>query len=262
MNSTEASGAGEQVLRLLAIARGFESDGHYNEAKFFHAIALSEQVRATGDHPMPGAELEEALAASGHQLPEDLTQRTFVCRRCGQVFFGDPPAECSSCLSGRLTLQELLPIYYLEPLEVAELLSALEAAPAHVRQACSGLDDESARSGEWPLEEVLSHLVGAQHLMMGRARRMVNEDDPELIAVPSSSVKESGDRSFSELMQAFAEERMTDVDWLRGLRDAQWRRTGRHREWGRITVLQQLSYLARHEQSHWPDLEVAATAAR
>jgi len=42
---------------------------------------------------------------------------------------------------------------------------------------------------------------------------------------------------------------------LRGLGEADWRRTGRHPEWGRISVIQQLSYLARHEQSHWPDLE-------
>ncbi|HEY8742394.1 MAG TPA: DinB family protein [Chloroflexota bacterium] len=258
MNPTDAAEVGEKVLRLLAVARGLESDGHYNEAKFFRAAALSEEIKATVEHPTPGAELEKALADSGHHLPADITQRIFVCRRCGQVFRGDPPGECSACHSGRLTFQEVLPIYYLEPLDVPLLLAALEASPERVRQACSGVDDQSARRGEWPLAEVMSHFLGAQHLMIGRVHRMVEEEDPELAAIPSSAVKEPGQRSFSELLEAFTRERVEEVAWLRGLGEAEWRRIGRHPEWGRITVIQQLSYLTRHEQSHWPDLEAAS----
>jgi len=254
----EAAGVGEKVLRLLAVARGFESDGHYNEAKFFRATALSEEVKATAEHPSRGPELEKALVDSGHHLPDDITQRIFVCRRCGQVLRGDPPAECSVCYSGRLTFQEVLPIYYLEPLEVPLLLAALETSPDRVRQACSGVDDQSALRGEWPLAEVMSHLLGAQHLMMGRVHRMVEEEDPELTAIPSPAVKEPGRPTFSQLLEAFGRERLEEVAWLRGLGEADWRRTGRHPEWGRITVIQQLSYLARHEQSHWPDLEAAS----
>lgn len=256
MNSTEL-GVGEKVLRLLSIARGFEADGHYNEAKFFRAAALSEEVKATGDHPAPGPELEQALADSGRHPPDNITQRVFVCRRCGQVFLGDPPGECNACHSGRLTFQEVLPIYYLEPLEVAVLLAALQTAPARIVRACAGVDNERARRGKWPLADVMSHLLGAQHLMMGRAHRMVEAEDPELTAVPSPAVKEPGQRNVSELLPVFTRERAEEVAWLRGLSEAQWRRTGRHPEWGRITIIQQLSYLTRHEQSHWPDLEAA-----
>jgi len=249
-----------EVLRLLAVARGLESDGHYNEAKVFRAAALSEEIRATVEHPMPGPELDKAIANSGCHLPEDITQRIFVCRRCGELFRGDPPGECSACHSGRLTFEEVLPVYYLEPLEVPVLLAAMEASPDRIRHACSSVDDVSARLGEWPLAEVMSHFLGAQHLMMGRVHRMVEEEDPELTAVPSTAVKEPGQPVLSHLVEKFTGERLEEVAWLRGLSEAEWRRTGRHPEWGRITVIQQLSYLTRHEQSHWPDLQAASPA--
>src|SRR5438067_4222458 len=142
--------AGGRVLRLLAVARGLEDDGQYNAAKLFRAAALGEANRATRAHPGPGQALERAMDAALDELRRAgadaaLLERleaaratvraggavtlaeapaTFVCRGCGAVALGRPPAACPTCGMGRLTFRELLPTYYLEPLPLPALAEA------------------------------------------------------------------------------------------------------------------------------------------
>lgn len=283
-----SEGVAERVLRLVAIARGLEDDGAYNAAKLLRAAAASELVRATHEHPRPGPELlramedaiaelrrigtdaellalmERALAAvrSGTDRFEGERTRVQVCRRCGEIFLGDLPPRCPTCGIGRLSVEEILPIYFLDPVEVGELVAQLRATPAAVAGLCHGLSEEQARRGEWPPRDVVSHLLGAERLIVGRAVRTLEEEDPEFRAVLPSEVVERGEPAFRELLERLREARERSVARFAALRPEEWRRTGRHPQWGRITLQQQLSYLARHEHSHLGDLDTAARAAR
>lgn len=245
------------IVQLFGVARGLEDEGRYNEAKFYRAAGFAELVRNTIDHPRVGDGLDAAMLGSGVQLPDDTTQRVFICRLCGELFTGPPPDRC--CRSGFLSFMEVLPIYYLEPLEPAAIAGALAEMPSLMRETCGGLTQESAGRGEWPVQEICSHLLSAERLLIGRARRTVAEEDPEFRTVAPSAVKEEPGSSFVVLIDSFARERATDLEWIRRLRPDDWLRTGRHPEWGRITLAQQLSYLARHEHSHLGDLERSAT---
>jgi DNA-directed RNA polymerase subunit RPC12/RpoP len=247
------------IGHLFAVARGLEDEGRYNEAKFYRAAGFAELVRTTIEHPRAGHGLDAAMLASGLQLPDDTSQRVFICRRCGELFTGTPPKRCPGCRSGLLSFMEVLPIYYLEPLEPQVILEALAEMPSRMRETCGDVSEEAAWRGEWPLREICSHLLGAERLLIGRARRTVAEDDPEFRTVPPSEVKEEARSAFAELLDSFARQRASDLDWIRSLRYEDWGRTGRHPEWGRITLAVQLSYLARHEHSHLGDLERART---
>ena len=245
------------LVQLFGVARGLEDEGRYNEAKFYRAAGLAELVRTTIEHPRAGDGLDAAMLGSGLQLPDDTTQRVFICRRCGERFTGNPPDRCPGCRSGFLSFMEVLPIYYLEPLEPAAIVAALAELPGWMRETCGDLPEEAAGRGEWPLREICSHLLGAERLLIGRARRTVAEEDPEFRIMSPSEVKEEATTTFEELLDSFARQRASDLEWIGSLRPEDWVRTGRHPEWGRITLVQQLSYLARHEHSHLGDLEQA-----
>jgi hypothetical protein len=142
--------------------------------------------------------------------------------------------------------------YFRRPLGVGELLATLATVPAEVERLCTGVSEEQAGRGSWPMREIVAHLLGAERLLIGRANRMLEEDDPELTSAfpPFEDEKRLG-----RLVEAFRAARERTLRRFETLTSDQWQRTGRHPEWGRLTVLEQLSWLARHEQSHLAELE-------
>jgi hypothetical protein len=143
-------------------------------------------------------------------------------------------------------------MYFREPLGLGDLIATLGAAPAEVERLCTGVSEEQAGRGTWPMRTIVAHLLGAERLLVGRAIRMLEEDDP---ALASSFPPSAGDAHLAGLVEAFRAARERTLQRFEALPSDGWRRTGRHPEWGRLTVLQQLSWLARHEQSHLAELE-------
>lgn len=282
--------AGPRALRALAAARALDVDGQYNAAKLFRAAALGHAVRATREPVRPGAARLQALAAviaewravRGADALADAMERamaaiaagrpwvtleeapcTFVCRVCGEVVLAVPPARCPECGARGMTFQEVLGTYFLLPLAVDRLLAALAATPTEVGRLCTGIGEEAADRGAWPPREIVAHLLAAEQVMGGRAWRMLAETEPRLTSTaPPTADAAARSRSFAELITAFAAGRQQTLARLRALAPEAWERTGVHPEWGRVTVRQQLSYVAWHEQSHLADLEASCRVAR
>ena len=74
------------------------------------------------------------------------------------------------------------------------------------------------------------------------------------VAVNAGSRKVTKHLAHDVLVAGFLAGRERVLTRLAGLSATQWERTGFHPEWGRITVRQQLGYLAHHEQSHLAEL--------
>ena len=98
-----------------------------------------------------------------------------------------------------------------------------------------------------------------------RVRRLLEEDEPDLVAwVPSSGEAPSDEATPSTgldapaLLDRYETLRAGTVGLLRGLRPGDWERAGRHPEWGRVTVLAQAGYFARHHASHLAQVVAAA----
>jgi hypothetical protein len=103
------------------------------------------------------------------------------------------------------------------------------------------------------MRAIVAHLLGAERLLVGRAERMLAEDDPALGSVTPPFDDAGAD--LPTLVARFSAARERTLALLRTLTPAQWQRTGHHPEWGRRSVHQELSRVARHEHSHLAELE-------
>ncbi len=282
------------IAELARLARAVELIGAYNGAKLLRAALDRELVRWAVDHrPDDDDELEPALVAVAAGLRAsggstelaarleaiapivgsrgvvtlDDAPEARTCRVCGELFIGPPPATCPACEAPALTFREQPPTWFLDPIEPGAALEALAAGPARLHAAVDGLPaarlDRAPRPGEWSVRETLEHVVGAEELLATRVARLLDEDEPDLVAwvpasgeAPSDEATPTTGASAAELIARYDALRAATVDRLRGLAPADWLRAGRHPEWGRVTVLAQAGYFARHQASH--EAQVAA----
>jgi hypothetical protein len=86
-------------------------------------------------------------------------------------------------------------------------------------------------NGGWNIRNAVSHLRDAQGVMEFRIQLMIEQDNPRL---ESKAVFE------------WAADEKSLKDW--------WR-TGEHEEFGTLTIMQQVSYFATHEITHFPQIE-------
>lgn len=296
--STDRSRQLERIGRLAAVARALERDGVYNGAKLVRAALERELVRfAAREAPAAGPGLADEVAGlpadlvdggygaafldafvavavaarEGAPLPLSAAPPVRTCRVCGELFLGaDVPVDCPTCDAPAFSFREQLPVWYLEPAEPGTILAALASGPGRVGAALRGRDDaalaRAPRALEWSARETLQHLVYTESLLAERARRLLREDDPDLVvwsvgsgeAPPSDEASAATGAPASELLARYRALRGATVSLLRDLDEAAWGRSGRHPEWGRVTVLSQAAYFARHEASHLAQLKAAA----
>lgn len=292
---SDRAGHGADMLELAGLARALEAGGIYNGAKVARALLqreltrsaidsapregsetssaldrLARRLEAEGDDPAVVAALRAAAraASSGATLALRDAPRTWTCRACGRISIAVLPEVCPACEAPAAAAQEHIPIWYLEPMSTTAALEELEAGSASIESAVAGRDDEvlarPPRSGEWSAREVLQHLVAAEELLAVRVPRMLDEDEPELVAAAawilpaSDDATVESDLSASALLVRHQELRQATLARLRRLDVDDWQRRGRHPEWGTVTVLTQSAYFARHLWSHLAQLRAAA----
>lgn len=282
---TEGVDAG--LVRLVRVARALERDGQYNTAKLLWAAAFSWEIRASNDAGIPvdrqerdrdletvirlletsaaGTELIAALrrgrqaALENRPIPREEIPEVYVCRDCGEPMLGLPPMRCPQCGARALTFRVFLPVYYLEPLEPAQLMDVLRRGPDDLEAVIAGLTETQLttrpQSNRWSLRDVLAHLLVAQGLLEGRVEKMLSEDDPSLTGVAAWAMGGEKEAPTRQILDRHRRSRLATLDRLSGIRPEDWHRTARHEEFGRVTLLQQASYFARHEQYHLPRME-------
>ncbi len=273
------------LVRLERAAASLEAGGLYGGGKLLRGAAFALATRdswAAG--PLTGADLlaeldsladtlraagmpAAFLGALGHarSAPADnrelqLTDAPplFVCRTCGTLVMEAAPARCPTCGERAITFREFIPTYYLEPLATSVLLDTLGSAEHDLRALVAGLTDaqmdHQPLPGEWGVRDVISHLLFAERLLSERVRLLLTEEDPDLAGAAVWTYATDA-RAASDLLDDFAESRGRTLAALRGLSLEGWERSGRHSEFGRVTVRQQASYFAKHERHHFPQIE-------
>ncbi len=273
-------------IRLDRIASGLEAEGYFGAAKLCRALGVSMLTRASYEAGIPRAgdrldsELTDLIAALqqlgvdtkvvgalkiGQNAARENRPATWVevpvtrvCRTCGELFLGETPNFCPTCGSHALTFREILPIFYLEPLDPAQIIDALTTMPAELDQAIDGLNEAqlttSPAPGEWAMRDVLWHLSVAQAMMTGRVDKMLREDDPSLEAQATWAVEQSESLTTHQILARYQQKRRDTVALLSGLKFDQWLRGGHHTEFGPITLQQQMTYMAKHERYHLPQI--------
>lgn len=280
------SSEGENIIRFVKLARRLEMGGFYNAAKLLWAATFSDEIRLSNEpenspnsqmiesqldaaiqamQAAPGqAALAKALRNAKRGIRENRTisqaeiPQVSVCRTCGETYLGKAPDICAECGAYSLTFREILPVWYLEPLTPQVALKSLASGIEEISSLIEGLNDEQMEyypePGEWNMREALMHLYATQELLAGRVDKMLAEQNPSLAGASAWLLGEgeiqSGRLSFKQLKTS----RAATLDRLKTLPLESWWRTGEHEEFGRVTILQQASYFAKHERSHLPQV--------
>ena len=138
-----------------------------------------------------------------------------------------------------------------------EIKKTLRATPVVLRTLVSGVDDGRLRRrpapGEWAIIEVVAHLADTEERALGRVRRMLAEEDPELEPFDQEALAEQRHYLGLELAGELARlERLRaeHLALLVGLDGASWERTGRHGEHGEMSLELYETHVAAEEVDH------------
>jgi rubredoxin/uncharacterized damage-inducible protein DinB len=269
---------------LYRLARAATDAGYYNAAKVFYGAAASLINRQLYSEALPKTDgafvaavgaiepqlaalnLDRGLLDSMQHVRSAITKNrivvyedvptVFVCRVCGHVAREHVPNYCPDCGAGQLTFQNFSATYYLEPEPIDLTLSQLSAPPDWLGHTLSGLSAShltqkiGGLEGEWSLLEAASHLLDAQQLIAQRVDRFMQHESPNLSAKAAYEMVDSSGLSAEQIAQSFRDSRAEMIERLRRAPSAYWARIGHHAEFGPVTLLQQVTYFAKHEQWH------------
>ncbi len=277
------------VVHLLGVAERLEGHGQINVAKLARAAADALLRRAAYTLDLPAD--PEALVTSLNQLAaalpafgvsEDVTQAMargatainagrlplydeipapFVCRACGEATMTPPSAPCPVCGAWPTTFQRFQPVYWLDELRPFDALAQLRATPDAVAHLLSGLTEEQlsrpTADGGWSMRQVVSHLRDAEGVLRFRVQLMAEQDNPVLesqAVFAWATSEENRPPTTDEIFQTYRASREESLGILESLPGGDWQRRGQHTEFGPVTILQQASYFAAHEQTHLASL--------
>ena len=144
--------------------------------------------------------------------------------------------------------------------QIEQVLRDLEATPVRREELFAGRDDAALRAGatgDWSPLDVLIHLRASDEIIAPRLVQMLVRDDPPLPAFDERRWAEVVDYDGfppALLLARFAARRDELLHALRRCDATVWERTGRHEEYGRLTLWTVASRLAAHEAEHLTQL--------
>lgn len=153
-------------------------------------------------------------------------------------------------------------------LNMGDAVAVLERTPAAVRALLHGITDTWARAtegeGTWSPYDVVGHLVhGERADWMQRARHILSGDSRPFTPFDrAAQFSESEGKSLEDLLAEFAELRRRNLAELlaMNLGESDFGRTGRHPDFGEVTLGQLLATWVVHDLDHVA--QVARTMAK
>jgi uncharacterized damage-inducible protein DinB len=272
-----------RLIHLARLARGLEAGGFYNAAKVCWAAAYAEEIRASLEQGLPmsledlDTELGMALSyleANGAQsdviqaleygrqavrenriTPYTDIPDVFVCRKCGAILVEVQALDCPDCGASAITLRRFPPVYFMEPISPSQAIASLSAAVGELEDVIQTLNEaqlaQAPRPGEWSIRDALLHLLVSEELLSGRLKKIISEENPDLQAVAAWALDENRSLSTRVILNRFRISREETLGLLAEIQPQDWWRTAHHEEFGTVTLLEQVSYFAKHERDHW-----------
>jgi hypothetical protein len=280
----------DTLVHLFALASRLEGEGQYNLAKLARAAADSLCRRETWPLELPTGCEELALdvrhtvrdlaalgvdpdllsafeqgagiMAEGRLPLIDVTPHPWVCRTCGHLLLHKPEEKCPTCGAWPGTFQRFLPNYWLDALEPFAALEQLQRTPTEVKALLEGLSEDQLErqptDGGWAIRNVISHLLDAQGVLAYRLDLFMTMEHPVLESKAVFAWARKEDErppSVMEIFSTYLTSRSQTVSRLQNLPLADWWKTGRHEEFGILTLRQQVSYFTAHELTHLPQMD-------
>jgi uncharacterized damage-inducible protein DinB len=220
--------------------------------------AVTADLRSLGAPPALTSALEavQAAIAAGDVALAETAPDAFVCRTCGHTALGAPPAACPTCGAWPQSFRGFRGIFNVDNPDPLASLAVLAQSPAVVGELLAGLDEATLNAepapGAWSLRRSLQHLLDTQNLLAARLDLMLSADDP-LLAMDPAWARAPVAAETAAMLHEYRRKRAATVAQLEALPLRAWGRTGRHTEFGRVTILHQVGYFAYHDALHYPD---------
>ncbi len=138
-----------------------------------------------------------------------------------------------------------------------ELINAYVAGPGLLRQAVAGLSPEQLRArpiaGKWSTLEVVCHIVDFDPVYVDRMKRVIAEDNPQLLSADENRFAAAlhyHDRELEEELTLLELTRSQMTRILRALPPEAFRRVGIHNQRGPLTLEQLLTTITNHIPHH------------
>ena len=135
------------------------------------------------------------------------------------------------------------------------------ATPAILRALFARLPPE-ARDAEldegWSARHCLAHVLDTEDVIVGRMRRIVEEERPFIRSIDAPARLRDGGylaRDWESLLNEFETRRAEGIAWLRALPPGQLGRAGEHEEAGEISVADIAHQWAYHDLMHLKQAE-------
>ncbi len=124
--------------------------------------------------------------------------------------------------------------------------------------------DSRPGPGDWSARQVVHHLADSEMTSAIRLRRLIAEDDPQIMGYDEEAFAERlhYDRPIDASLDAFRAARASTAEILDRLSEAEWSRTGTHTESGTYGVHDWLGIYATHAHDHAGQIRRARVAAR
>jgi hypothetical protein len=147
-----------------------------------------------------------------------------------------------------------------DPINPMQVLALLASSAEALKSLVEGLTQEEMNrrpaADVWAIHHHVSHFHDANETLDTRVNMMLTQDNPELVILALYDMaSKSAPSDTAALLTEFLERRRQLIARLKNLPLKDFWRTGLHQEFGRITVLRQLAYMANHEQTHLPEIE-------
>ena len=136
------------------------------------------------------------------------------------------------------------------------VFAIVEATSSLLRAFYAGLPRELLHDpvdDGWSPLHVLAHLLDTEDVIVGRMRRIVEEERPSIRSIDATArLQASGylDRDVESLLRDFEARRAGGIAWLRAMTSAQLARLGDHDEAGEISAADHAHQWAFHDLMH------------
>jgi hypothetical protein len=138
------------------------------------------------------------------------------------------------------------------------VFATLASTPEKLRQEIRSMSPRDLKKrpapGKWSVQEILAHLADVEgHGMRERVEQIVTEERPVL--EPFDQEKRAIELHYDRIdprksLDSLTRQRRANLNWLRSLQPAQWKRVGIHPQVGEVSALDFLHEWAFHDLGH------------
>jgi hypothetical protein len=137
------------------------------------------------------------------------------------------------------------------------LMNRYESGADKLRQAIAGLTEQDLKAapipGKWSSQQVVIHLADAEVASADRLRRIIAQDQPQLLAWDENRFMQRlfyGEQSAADAVTIIDLTRKQLSQVLRKISEPDWQRTGLHSERGPLTVTDMVTSTTNHLEHH------------